>query len=126
MSQIVNQLEEQREDNNALIAKRDLALKLAGNREFKKLILDGFLLEDCARYAQISADPSLNAEQRADALGLAQAAGHLKRYLSVTVQMGNRAEAENLKLEEALQEARLEDAEADLNNAAAAVDEDEE
>lgn len=125
MSQVVNQLEQQREDNNALIAKRDLALKLAGNREFKKLILDDFLVQDCARYAQLSADPSLNAEQRADSLGLAQAAGHLKRYLSVTVQMGNRAEAENLKLEEALQEARLEDAEADIERAAGQIDDEE-
>lgn len=116
MSQ-VNQLEQQRRDNEEMIAKRDLALKLSTNREFKKLILDGFLVEDCARYAQLSADPSLNAEQRADALGLAQAAGHLKRYLSVVVQMGHRGEAENIKLDEAINEARLEEeAEAALDN----------
>jgi hypothetical protein len=117
----VNQLEQQRRDNEEMIAKRDLALKLSTNREFKKLILDGFLVEDCARYAQLSADPSLNAEQRADALGLAQAAGHLKRYLSVVVQMGHRGEAENIKLDEAINEARLEEeAEAILDNQPAA------
>jgi hypothetical protein len=107
----VNQLERQRKDNEELIAKRDMALKLFTNREFKKLILDGFCLEDCARYAQLSSDPSLNAEQRADSLGLAQAAGHLRRYLSVVVQMGHRGEAENAKVDEAINEARLEEAE---------------
>jgi hypothetical protein len=113
----VNQLEDQIADNRELVAKRDIAIKLAGNREFNKLIIEGFLKEDCARYAQLSADPSMSAESRADSLGLAQAAGHLKRYLSVTVQMGNRAEAEILKLEEAIQEARIEDAEAALEAA---------
>lgn len=79
------------EQLKGVVEKADLALKLEKNREFKKLILDGFCLEDCARYAQLSADPSLTEEQRQDAMALSQASGHLRRYLSVTVKMGAQA-----------------------------------
>jgi hypothetical protein len=87
---------------------RDTALKLAANPEFKSLILDRFCVQECARYAQSSADPALTAEQRADALNIAQAAGHLRRFLSVTVQMGSQAERQVTDLEEAILEARQE------------------
>lgn len=124
MSQ-VNQLETQRRENDKAIELRELAIKLSTNREFKKLILDGFCLEDCARYVQLSADPSLNAEQRADALGLAQAAGHLRRYLSMLIAQGNRAEHQNAELDAVLDEARLEEAAADAEELASGNDEDE-
>lgn len=107
----VNQLEKQREDNRKRIEKRDMALKLYGNREFKKLILDGFCLEDCAQYAQLSQDPALGEREQKDALLISQAAGHLRRYLSVIVQMGNKAEADNASIDEIIDEVRLEEAE---------------
>lgn len=68
-----------------------MATKLAGNREFKKLILEDFCINECARYAQMSADPNLTKDERADALAIAQAAGHLRRYLAVIHAMGNTA-----------------------------------
>lgn len=109
MSQ-VNQLETQRAENAKAIELRDEAIKLSTNREFKKLILDGFCRDDCARYAQLSADPALNAEQRADSLALAQSAGHLRRYLSMLIAQGNRAENQNLEIEAELDAVRLEEA----------------
>ena len=85
------------------VERQKMALRLANNRDFKKLILDEFCVQECARYAQASGDPMLNAEQRADSLGMAQAAGHLRRWLSVLNQMGNTAlgqiEANELELE---------------------------
>lgn len=105
----VNQLEAQREGNRKQIAARDMALKLNNNREFRKLIIEGFCRDECARYAQLSADPSLKAEERADALALAQAAGHLRRFLSVTIRMGNLAEDQMASLEQAIDEARFDE-----------------
>lgn len=102
-------LEKQYEDSKAAIVRRDLALKLYGNREFKKLILEDFCVTECARYAQSSADPALPADSRADALALAQAAGHLKRFLSVVVTIGNQAERLGPDLEQAILEARQEE-----------------
>ena len=102
----VSALERQHSDAKEHIARRDLALKLYNNREFKKLILEEFCVNDCARYAQSSADPALKPENRADALAIAQASGHLRRYLSVIVTLGNQAEGQMQSLEEAILEAR--------------------
>lgn len=102
-------LEKQLADSRALIEKRELALRLYNNSDFKELIIDGFCTKDCARYAQSSADPALGANGRADALGLAQAAGHLRRYLSVIVSMGNQAESQIPNIEQSILEARQEE-----------------
>lgn len=99
-------LEKQLKDAKFLIARRDAALKLHGNREFKQLILDDFCGTECARFAQMSADPALGTNERADALAMAQASGHLKRYLSVITQMGNVSEGSIVSIEEALDEVR--------------------
>lgn len=105
-------LEKQLEDGKHLVAKRELALKLYNNSDFKKLILEEFCTQECARYAQLSADPSLKENERADALAMAQAAGHLRRFLSVTIQLGNQAERIGPEIEQAIQEARQEEGDA--------------
>ena len=105
----VQALEAQLKNAKELIARRDSALKLARNPEFKQLILDEFCVQECARYAQASADPSLDATARADSLALSQAAGHLRRWLQVINQMGQVADREVLQLEEAIEEARNEE-----------------
>ena len=104
-------LEKQLEDSKEAIARRELALKLYKNPEFKKLVLDEFCTTECARYAQLSADPSLGPTERADALAMAQAAGHLRRFLSVVVTMGNQAERLLPDLESQIEAARQEEGE---------------
>ena len=106
-------LERQLADAKEAKERRAVAIKLYSNPEFKKLIVDEFCGTECARYAQQSADPSLNDRQRADALAIAQAAGHLRRFLSVTIAMGNQAEQQEESIEQALLEARQEEEEAD-------------
>ena len=105
----VEQLEEQLEQFKSLISVRQMAARLAQNSDFKTLILEGFCLHDAARFAAESGDPALSAEARADALAMAQAAGHLKRYLQMTSQMGQHAERTLSDLEAALDEARAEE-----------------
>lgn len=102
-------LEQQLSNAKILVEHRDLALKLSKNHEFRKLILDIFCKEECARYAQASADPALPANERADSLAMAQAAGHLKRFLQVTITMGNVADRDIKDVEAMLQEARAEE-----------------
>lgn len=99
-------LEQQLKGNQTLVEVRDMALKLSENREFRKLILEGFCLTESARYAHESADPHMSAEQRADALAMAQAGGHLKRFLSMAVVVGNTASRELVDVEEALEHIR--------------------
>jgi len=113
MSQ-VTQLEQQKSDFKAAIEKRGMASRLMKNRDFRKLILEEFCTAECARYVQASADPNLSKDEQADALALAQAAGHIRRYLNVVDQMGNHAENMMGHLDDAIDEARLEEAELDL------------
>lgn len=105
----VTALEKQLEEAKVFINRRDLAVKLYNNPEFKKLIIDEFCGSECARYAQTSADPALDDRQRADALAIAQAAGHLRRYLSVIVTMGNQSEEMLDRLEAEIEVARQEE-----------------
>lgn len=100
-------LEQQLEGAKLLVERRNMALKLSENHEFRKLILDGFCLHDAARYAQESGDPALPADGRADALAMAQASGHLKRFLSVTVQMGAYSERTMPELMAEIEAARM-------------------
>lgn len=91
-----------------LMERRDLALKLGNIPEFKKMILEDFCVTEAARLIGQSADPAMTVQQRADALAMGQAGGHLKRYLSATIQMGDTAERELIQVEEMLDEVRAE------------------
>ena len=102
-------LEKQLADTKTLVDRRTIAQRLAANGDFRKLILEEFCVNECARYAQASADPALSANERADALAIAQSAGHLRRFLSVVIQMGNSAENTIADIEAALEEARAEE-----------------
>lgn len=105
---VVEGLEGQLSDAKEMVERGIAARKLASNREFRKLVLDGFCKEDCARFAAQSGDPALDPQQRADAIAMAQAGGHLKRFLSATIQMGETAAREIGDIEQELEEARVE------------------
>lgn len=106
MSQMIVGLENQLSNTKDLVARRDAALRLHDNRDFKLLLVDGFMRDEAARYVQASGDPAISAEDRADSLALAQASGHLKRFLSVAVVMGNQAARDVVAIQEALDEER--------------------
>lgn len=90
----IQDLEHHIKENEELVERKAMALRLYDNRDFKKLFVEGYFTTEAARLVQLSADPSLDTHQRADALNMAQATGHMKRYLSMMVQMGNHAERE--------------------------------
>lgn len=89
----VQALENQLKQAEEALNRRAQLQRLMRNRDFKALIMDYFCKEAAAHYAQESADPALNDRQREDALALAQAPGHLRRFLAVIEQQGNHAEA---------------------------------
>jgi hypothetical protein len=109
MSNTVEALERQLAGQKELIEHQKMVQRLLGNRDFKKLIQDEFCVKECARYAQMSADPQLSASERADALATAQAAGHLRRWLQVKQLMGNTAANSLEAIEAELEQARIEE-----------------
>ena len=87
-----------REGLKEQIQVRDAINRLYKNKDFRKVILDNFLVSDCARNARISVS-NMNPEARAKALACAQAAGYLDEYLQANILMGNNAERELLALD---------------------------
>ena len=95
MSEVEREVEHLRQyqaDQKILVEARNMSQRLFANPDFRKLIVDGFMTHECARYVQESCDPLLTDSQRADALAMAQAAGNLKRFLQLCIRIGNTAE----------------------------------
>ena len=116
MSEIQTNLEsfeEHLKQNQDAVDRRDALLRLEKNADYKRLFREEFMLNDCARFAQLSVNPTLTTEQQADALAKAQSAGHLKQYLSVIILQGNTAEATIPQIHEAMAELRAQPDEAD-------------
>lgn len=95
---IAQRLEIEKKNCHERMALRDSIIKLQKNKDFQKIIEQGFMLEDCARYARNSGLVTLTKEEREDSLLKAQAAGHLKEYLHAKIMMGNNAEKTLVKL----------------------------
>lgn len=110
MSVELQSLEDQLAAEKKMVEQRTIAQRLSTNPDFRKLILDEFMVFEVARLAMMSGDPILDPQQRADALSMCQGAGHLKRFLSATVQRGNNAETNVLDLEAQIEELRAEEA----------------
>ena len=109
------ELEDQKEKLEAAVARRKQALRLTENKDFRELIMEFYLKDECARLAHISADPALTELQRADAINMAQAAGHLKRFLSICVRMGESAITDLDDLEDRMADARNEEEHEDFS-----------
>lgn len=107
----IAQLEEQRDHNKRIAEQGEAHDRLMKNRDFRKIILEGFMVEQAARYVQESADPALTDRQRADALGIAQASGHLKRYLQIQRLIQDQAADRVVACDAAIEEMRQEGAE---------------
>jgi len=63
--------------------KFEALLRLKNNPDFRKVILEGFCRDECARYIVMAGDNLLDPEDRKDAKNMAMAAGHLQRFLSI-------------------------------------------
>lgn len=109
----VKELEHQLEETKLYVERAEKIHKLFANHEFRELVIEQFCTKDCARYVQESADPLLTAAQRADALALAQAAGHFKRYFAIQLRQAEVAAREVPNIEEALNELRASEEHAD-------------
>lgn len=107
----VTQMENQQKAERARVERRDAILRLSNNPDFRKVITEEFFVSECARYVRESISPVLDAQAKADALSMAQAAGWLKQYLNISIQMGDVAADTIRSLDDAIAEARAEEIE---------------
>ena len=110
MSQI-QEVELSIEQAQGLIKKGERALKLAENKDFKELVLDGYLVQEAARLAHLSADLTLDVNQRADVILMVQAVGFFKAFMQRLVREGNIAARDLAAHRETLSELHNEGAE---------------
>lgn len=82
--------------------------KLLQNPEFQAVIMREYMVEEASRFILQSCDPAFNPQQRADALAMAQAAGHLKRWLQATQTQAKQIIERMPELEAEIENARAE------------------
>lgn len=93
----------------AVARRREQVLRLLANRDFQDFIMKFFIVEEAARYVQLSQQPGMSKEDRQNALDMALATGHLKRFLDVTQRMGESAIVQLFNIREEYEELTLED-----------------
>lgn len=104
----IEALEEQIKYTEEAIDQRKMLTKLFATEAFRKLITEKFMKEETARYVFLSTDMGLTEEDRADALGFAQSAGYLQRWLRNIDTVGSMAENQLADQKATLAELRFE------------------
>lgn len=107
----IKALEDLKVQHQNQVAMRDLVLKLSNNRDFKKVIEEEYCIQEAARFVELAGSPTLSVEQRKETLDCAMAPGHLKRWMSARIQMGNYSEDQIFQIDAEIEELRGEEAE---------------
>lgn len=102
MNERYQHIQKKIEELKQQVAMKNRIATLCENPDFKSLIIDYFCTTECARYVGVSTDPHIKADQREDALRTAQSAGIFKRWLNVTIKLGEQAEQSLPEMEEEL------------------------
>lgn len=101
----VEEIELSLENAKELVERKRQAEKLASNREFKKLVLDGYFKDEAVRLVGLSAEPTVSAYKEQIFTEI-QAISLFQQYLRNVIRLGTLAEAEMVEHEELLEEAR--------------------
>jgi hypothetical protein len=108
MSNQIQEVELSIEDAKAMIDRGRMVEKLSNNREFKKLVLDGYFTEEAARLTHVYSDPNYAQHKgfiENDIIGI----GAFKRYLTTIMQMAQNAQTELESHQSTLEELRQEE-----------------
>lgn len=107
--QDIEQIELSLEHAKEMVEKRNMAIQLADNPAFKKLVLEGYFQNEAARLAHLLTDPSLPAEHREFVKIDIAGPGAFKRYMQTLVRMGDQAAASIAEYENELDELRADE-----------------
>lgn len=93
----------------ASVERAEEVRKLMSNRLFRKIIIEGFCLHDCARHLKESLDTRNNESARASFDAMARAAAYLEQYLEGIVMVGDNAANKISEAEATLDQVRAEE-----------------
>lgn len=106
----IEEIEISIEEAKKVVARANDIRTLCENPIFKKLVMDGYFVQEAARLAHLSSDPSIDEKIRGYVLRDLAGPGAFKRYIQTLINMGNAARNELAMSEEALDELRAEEA----------------
>lgn len=90
----IEMLELSIEEAKKMVKAAESAKKLAKNSDFKKIIMEGYFVEEAARLALLYSDPNIPDNVREFIVRDINGVGALKRYLQTKIRMGEQAERE--------------------------------
>jgi hypothetical protein len=82
------------EDAKKMVKMGESAKKLARGADFKKVVLEGYFVEEAARLALLVSDPNIPENVREFIMRDINGLGAFKRYLQTMVRMGEQAAIE--------------------------------
>lgn len=82
------------EDAKNMVKMGEAAKKLTKNGDFKKVIMNGYFVDEAARLALLSSDPNIPENVREFIMRDLNGPGALKRYLQTLTRMGDQAAIE--------------------------------
>lgn len=105
----IEQLELAVDKAREMVERRDMVLKLSKNREFRKIMSEGYFVDEAARLVAISGELA-HKPHRDEIFDSIKAISHVRQYFSDIVRLGNIAENEIDSSEEYLADMRGDDA----------------
>jgi hypothetical protein len=107
----IEQIEISIEHAKDMVARRDACLKLKSNRDFKKVILEGYFKDEPVRLTALLGTPGMEAH-KASIIASLESISQLQQYLQTTLQLGDMAASQIGEYEVELEAIRNETAEA--------------
>lgn len=108
MTQYVEDLEAQKVGNQKMIDVGVRLERLCKDSDFRSLILEFWMKDETARYAQLSQDPTLSVDIQKDCMQMAAASGHFKRWVDAIRQQAQVAKDAYREANEELDRLRAE------------------
>lgn len=111
----IAQIEQSIEEAKGDIANGEALVRLFANRDFKKVVLDGYFREEAIRLVHLLADPNMqDAEKQTAILGEMKAIGTFRGHLQLIEQKAAMARKSLAYSEEALNELTQEQGDSDV------------
>lgn len=108
LNQYIEDLENQKTGNRKMVEIGQRLEALCKNQDFRSLILEFWMKDETARYAQLSQDPAMSPEIQKDCIQMAAASGHFKRWVEAIRQQAAVAKQSIAEVDEELDRLRSE------------------
>lgn len=101
----LEEYEDAKKNLETIVARSDIARRLADHPDFQELIMQGYLHDEPLRLAELMASGRLQDKNMQNCMHELDAIGRFRNFLKLNIEQGNLARDELVSLEEARDEA---------------------